>query len=523
MKKFVLSTIIMCATLGVSAQEGLHVRSYWSNYIIPIEEIDSITIGTLDTLSNADKLPALMASDQSISLFYEALSLTHMVDSLNVSYYDYTYVGPTDDESKYAFDYRNRLEMDSGESSSHSCRPVFHRICRFTAFVEPNSVYARYGINNIEDLKAYAAKIYDEVYPEDATISDPTDRRNSLNRFVSYHLLDRFADSQNLVAATMKDFEGNGILGCFKSNIRDAYDCYETMMPYSLMKVSYGMKTGYVHRINRKYGWYNGDEEYKIIGAPLITEKCDNYAKNGVYHCINDIISYDKQTQEIVFNERLTFDISTLSPEFANNDIRHKVGQTTLIPSRSIKNINFETGNLVYEPGHANFWCYQTDELILFPPYDAEGITIKLPPMPAGTYELCFSMVPMRHRGVLQFYLDDQPCGDPVDYSVDIIAEGWFSDDELADDEIIAQENEFRSKGWMKGLNDYACGVSGNQIMRSLSVTLRRIIGSFYTDGKSDHYLRIQPISDATKEIMLDYIQLTPRAIYEKELTYPYE
>ena len=72
MKKYLLTLITACTALGISAQEGLHVRSYWSNYNIPLEEVDSITMGIM---SNADKLPALMASDPDVSLFYEALVL----------------------------------------------------------------------------------------------------------------------------------------------------------------------------------------------------------------------------------------------------------------------------------------------------------------------------------------------------------------------------------------------------------------------------------------------------------------
>ena len=75
----------------------------------------------------------------------------------------------------------------------------------YTAFVETDSVYAAHGIYNISDLKAYAAKVYDEMYPEDAAIADPTDRRNSLNRFVSYHLLDRMGTKSNLTAAGIRN------------------------------------------------------------------------------------------------------------------------------------------------------------------------------------------------------------------------------------------------------------------------------------------------------------------------------
>lgn len=492
----------------LNAQEALHIRSYWSSYDVLLENVDSITMGTP---SHSDKLPALMASDPNISLFYEALLLTGMADSLNVCY-DYSYTGPTDEEFRYVIDYRGR----NGERAA----ALNHSPLRFTAFVEPNSVYARYGIYTINDLKAYAAKVYDEVYPEDASITDPADRRNSLNRFVSYHLLDRYCDTQSLVAATMRE----GLENCLMIGTHDAYDCYETMMPHSLMKISYGRRTQFVHYINRKYGTFNGGDVYTITGAPLITDNCDNLATNGVYHCINDIICYDAQTQYGVLNGRLTFDITTMLPELSNTPIRQMEDDVaTLLPSRMLKNISYDgIGCLFYYPGNIGFWCYQADELYYFPNTGGNSISIKLPPMPAGTYQLCLGVVPMAQRGVLQLYIDDEPCGEPVDLRKSPV-EGWFDDAGLTADEIIEQENQFREKGWMKGLNDYGCGVGGTSIMRGINTILRRIVGNYHTDGKTDHYLRIQPVDDSTLEMMLDYIQLTPKEVYEKELTYPYE
>ena len=521
MKRYILSVLFACAILNISAQEALHIRSHWSNYDIPVEEIDSITIGTL---SNSDKLPALMANDPNISLFYEALLLTGMADSLNVPIYDYSYTGLTDEELEFVSSYTDRVYGDM------SCAPIHYSKRMFTAFVESNEVYAKNAIYDIEDLKAYAAKIYNEVYPEDAGINDPTNRRNSLNRFVSYHLLDRFCDTENLVAATMTDCLGNSISNCFLLYRYDAYDCYETMMPHSLLRISYGAKTQYKHYINRKYGYYNGSNEYReyhIMGSPIVADKCDYMASNGVYHYIDQIISYDKETQNTVLSERLTFDISTLSPELANNAIRHN-RTPFLLPSRMMKNISYGgSQHLVYEPGAVNFWCYQTDELLLLPPYDSIGVTLKLPPVPAGWYQLCFSVVPMAHRGVVQFYIDDEPCGEPVDLRKDALDYGWFSNYDndgnyLSEEEIIAKENEFRENGWMKGLNNYACNYDGTHIMRDLSVTIRRIVGYYYTDGKTDHYLRIKPV-DGVHEIMLDYIQLTPKEIYDWEHNYLYE
>lgn len=43
-------------------------------------------------------------------------------------------------------------------------------------------------------MVAYAKKVYDKEYPEDSHITDFKDRKNSLNRFISYHILPFAAD-----------------------------------------------------------------------------------------------------------------------------------------------------------------------------------------------------------------------------------------------------------------------------------------------------------------------------------------
>lgn len=197
MKKYLFPIAFLCATLNVNAQEYLHIKSPWHGTHIPIELIDSITFGEL---SHADKLPAIMAQDPNISIFNEALQLTHMCDSL-LEEYDYSY-------------YNDSEEMHQGIYLHSMCYGLNIIRKGYTVFAETDSVFFANGINNIEDLKAFAAKVYDEVYPEDAGITDLTDRRNSLNRFVSYHLLDRIAAKSQLTAAGIN----NNRAGAVKDN-----------------------------------------------------------------------------------------------------------------------------------------------------------------------------------------------------------------------------------------------------------------------------------------------------------------
>ncbi|MBQ8736272.1 MAG: fasciclin domain-containing protein, partial [Bacteroidaceae bacterium] len=157
----------------------------------------------------------------------------------------------------------------------------------------------------------YAAKIYDPVYPEDADVKDLTDRRNSLNRFISYHLLDRLANYNDLTV------DGELFKNNFKHKLWDVAEWYETMMPHSIMNISHptvGDKgTGdlgiFINR--RGVGRKPDNRGVFIPGARIIPPSeanADQSALNGVYHYIDDIIHYGQQTQEEVLNERMRID-----------------------------------------------------------------------------------------------------------------------------------------------------------------------------------------------------------------------
>ena len=217
MKKLVSIILALGTMAALNAQEYLQINSHWHGSVIPVENIDSITVGEL---SHTDKLPAIMAQDENISLFNEALMLTHLCDSLlGVYNYNFWYEQP-----QVPNIYGNQLA------------PALTKARKgYTAFVETDAVFAAHGINTIADLKAYAAKVYNEMYPEDANISDPTDRRNSLNRFISYHLLDRKGHKDNLTAAGINNTRAGAVKNMYDRSKVDIADWYETLMPHSLM------------------------------------------------------------------------------------------------------------------------------------------------------------------------------------------------------------------------------------------------------------------------------------------------
>ena len=161
-----------------------------------------------------------------------------------------------------------------------------------------------------DDLVAYAESVYGKGP------SDYTDRKNALNRFVSYHLLDRYGSYSSL---NCSDAE---ILNCFiDTEVPDVnHDFYETMHPYTLMKISSPKGVGMF--INRKYRKRRLMIEGIRIFNPSEMSGIEQDAVNGIYHYIDNILVYDDQTKNDVLNTRFRIDATTLTPDFMNTGAR---------------------------------------------------------------------------------------------------------------------------------------------------------------------------------------------------------
>jgi hypothetical protein len=111
-------------------------------------------------------------------------------------------------------------------------------------------------------------------------------------------------------------------------------------------------------------------------------------------------------------------------------------------------------------------------------------------------------------------YLNEEFC-DTLDqrkmaYSEEI---GWVSDRDLDSPEAIAENDRLLfSHGYRKGL-DYCYSYSGTQSMRDEPSSIRRIISTFTTDGKTDYYLRLKNINlhdDGSAQFHFDFLELCP-------------
>ena len=123
---------------------------------------------------------------------------------------------------------------DANNPIREAARAPEERLYGYTAFVVPNTVLSsKYGITDIEGLYQKACEIYDPMYGgqnEDwHQLSHATDRKNPLNRLISYHLLNRNVHGYNLLTV----LEDIGI----DTQKMNPTEWFGTLMPHTLMKV----------------------------------------------------------------------------------------------------------------------------------------------------------------------------------------------------------------------------------------------------------------------------------------------
>lgn len=445
-------------------------------------------------------LPEILDDFPNISIFNEALKLTRLGDEL-IRYKDEEYV-PTDDVIYERF--------------SAICYAPDLRKFGFTAFIEPDSVYNKSGIWNIEDLKQYAKAIYDEVYPEDAGLYDEdfTNRKNPLNRFVAYHLL-----TSTLTYNKMTN-------NCNLYTKYEPCDYYETMCPNTIMQISTTAAKG--KRINRRIKTGKFNFQGALIYSP--SEETENGlsqdALNGTFHYIDEIITYNKDVRDIVLGVRMRMDASSFMQELITNNIRNNdESKLYLLPKGYVENMIYsEESEIIYEYPRTDFWCWQGDEFYALGNYD---FTLKLPPVPAGTYEIRIGYVAMGQRGIAQMYFGDEaqyaanslePCGIPLDLNRGGTVNphiGWVEDTNSGkSEEDIRNDKAMHNRGYMKA-PDCLYSISTNA--RTASTWLRRIITTRQIDD-GPHYLRIRSVTDNVEaEFMLDWIEFCPKSIYDGE------
>ena len=160
------------------------------NMVATIIEADSlVTNGIIHVLDrvvprNTRLLPEELQRIPEFSIFSEALQMTGLADSLRRTRKDVEYT---------------ITDRNDNNSSRDPLYVPYDNLIMYTVFAETDSVMRLNGINNIDDLIAYANRVYGDAanwydYPVEkgitiSTGTDYTNRFNTLNMFVAYHLL----------------------------------------------------------------------------------------------------------------------------------------------------------------------------------------------------------------------------------------------------------------------------------------------------------------------------------------------
>lgn len=487
---------------------------------------DSVTNGVVHVVNSVINASSTMIQDEimqdtTMSLFAQAFNLTHLADSMT-QVKDSAYEKAIDKDLRI-FD-NSRMKAFGGRDV-HWYYPE-ERLFKYTMFIEPDSVFHAKGIYTIDDLIAYAESIYDNTYKEDAgQHPDFTDRKNPLNRFVSYHILDR-----DLTYEEMTVSNRGSIDTYFQRDKQDVMEFYETMCPFTIMKIS---DAGTEKYINRK----GLGEKAEVRGCRILRQAeaaaiNSNYEKiappNGSFYYIDDILTYNTTTVNKVLNIRMRIDASTLSPDFANtgarnNDPRQMTqNKADFFMMRFAPGFtkNFFFGDQTFYAVHNRvgfFNSWEGDNVACLETFD---IKFMLPHVPANqTYEIRLGYTVGAARTVVQVYFDDNmtgdmPCGIPVDLRKYGPEYGWQSDEELEDDEerIEANDKALRNNGYMKAYDSYWLGGSTNP--RTQVQCLRRILTTKVIEPEHNYYIRLRQVLENQAEMSLDYIEIVPKSVY---------
>jgi len=453
-------------------------------------------------------IAALISKDKKFSIFYNALVATGMVDSLRKEK-DESY-----DVSVYPTTAAD-LVPKTPTGWFYQEYPQYRKY-GYTVFMESDATMLEHGIQNLETLKEYAKSIYNDVYPADANITDLTNRKNSLNRFLSYHMVNKQLNLSKIIDAYDTDH---------MIKTRDMYEYIETMCPNTLIEVTKVRTTNKTNQLNIHTSSIDGST--KVIE---ITSYNDKTAVNGVYHEVNDMLEYSYDVANMMATKRLRFDAASFFPELTNNNLRGR-GLTSpnlqfKLPRGYIERISSsEQTSVGYLTPYYKYQDYQGDELFLSSTsgnlYDFSIVT---PPVPAGTYEVRFGYLTNGKRGVAQLYFDTEPAGVPLNLNplATATAIGYvIPGTEDGDPSGFQNDKMMRNRGYMKGPACFKVPTTGwsyGENARMSPQLLRKILGTYTFKEAGNHVLMVKGLSGG--EFMMDYLEFVPTSVLESEDIY---
>lgn len=488
-----------------STQDTIYVMS--SGEVIykkPVSELDSISFENWSV--NRRSITEKIATDDNYSIFYQGLVATGLVDSLKTDRdktYDFrkymTLISTEKDQNQWFYDELPRLRRSG-----------------FTLFMESDSVFNLNNIRSLSGLKTYAASVYNTVYPQDASVTDVRDRKNSLNRFIAYHIINKKLSLRMLIDA----YETDHMLKTI-----DMYEYLETLCPGTLIEIKKERSTSQTNIINYVTKTGSSVRIINQFGIPEIY--------NGYYYGIDKPMCYDINILNELSGKRLRFDFAGFFPELTNNNLR---GNGTInspsqnisyrIPRGYLSRMSTSEQTVVgYLTPYDKFQNYQGDEMNLYhTPGKLYDFTIITPPVPAGNYEVRYGYLTNGKRGVAEIYIDGISAGPPVNLNTkstngEIGYE--FPHTIAADYEGYVNDKVMRNHGYMKGPACYRVpktGWTSGENARYSENNLRKILGIFNFTSAGTHTFTVKGLSSG--EFQCDFIEFVPVSALENEDIY---
>lgn len=481
-----------------------------------IHKIDSV-------LEPSDlKLDGFLEKYPEYSLFREAVDLTNIGTRLN-----------TEPEDRNFIPAEGFTDIDGNSSA---ITPQF-RYFYFTCFIETNEVFSNAGINTLQDMQDSARVWFQRAYADNPTVLDAgltsnwEDPENYFNRFVAYHFVNKKIDRQDFM------YYNTAMNTGYLKNMEYA----ESVAPNQLLYMAAGQNTfpksmdnvldySSAAQLNPPAAQEPLDGIAENIGwtrnagmGILLSETPTRESSNGLFHEIQDVLKFNRADFKRM---RFRFEYASLFPEMMDNALRAKYtnGQQIYIPRGYLTNVVFNTeGTRLYylNPNHSasgTAWSnYQGDEMMALGNFD---FNIKLPPVPAGQYEVRFGYTANGNRGCAQIYMGTSanqllPCGIPVDLTRDATAYGWTTDTGSADD--YESDKILHANGWMKGPNSVLCANGrSTQTLRQASNVIRCVVGVINLEQDGSIYLRFRnATTNEAAQFMMDYLEVCPASIYD--------
>lgn len=388
--------------------------------------------------------------------------------------------------------------------------------------------------------------------------TDYTNEDNTLNQFVTYHIVPGKLETSKLVIHFCELYYN--LVDRRKG--ASVFDYYTTMGKRRLLKTyeasrTYDGKRNIIY-LNRFPVLKNGrgkDQDYTEVSCDENKQGIRIYTSNNpeIYNAylyrISDCLYYNDEKANIMASERVRIDFATMFPEMMTNDIRcnenydavHRdVGIPITSKYRYLENVEISDPTRFYyltgRISDTQCWHnYEGDEFNIVGNYE---VTFKLPPVPKdGMYELRLGISTFPTRGMCQCYWGNDKSnlpatGLPVDMRMggtvwyvkggtDMKSILGYEEDVEGDDELNAENDRKMRNNWvMKAPNSYyQFGSDVTMRAQNQGKVIRRIIVRENMKADEVYYLRLKSVlRDPETQLYLDYLEYCPKEVYDNPL-----